>query len=153
MQGFFYHLLLFFLLVAFAEPVKWRRRFRFYTCYVYTRGHSDILTSFRSYQRARCQLNITFIRFIVVVGSHKNAAPLRKPLLLTFFSPRAGKPISMRHPLSSYHLDFPLPQLVPSHFSPGFCLPWNNPVFGDNAYGDSSWRANYTTAQGFSNIF
>lgn len=70
-----------------------------------------------------------------------------------FFSPRAGKPISTRHPLSSYHLDFPLPQLVPSHFSLGFCLPWNNPVFGDNAYGDSSWRANYTIARGSYYVF
>ncbi|KOX70187.1 Nucleolar protein 4 [Melipona quadrifasciata] len=82
------------------------------------------------------QLNVAV--HTIAVGARKNVASLRKLLFLPFFSPRAGKPISTRHPLSSYHLDFPLPQPVPSHFFPGFCLPWNNPVFSDNAYGDSS---------------
>lgn len=94
----------------------------------------DVLASFKESSKSPgYQLNVT-----VHMIARKNVASLRKLLFLAFFSPRAGKPISTRHPLSSYHLDFPLPQLVPSHFSPGFCLPWNNPVFSDNAYGDSS---------------
>ena len=121
-------------------------KFPFHTRHVYT---TDVLTSFRNHQR-RAGANLTSRFVSPLVHESENAgsgytANLSLSLYLSlslssfvFFSPRAGKPISTRHPLSSYHLDFPLPQLVPSHFSLGFCSPWNNPVFGDNAYGDSS---------------